>query len=135
MSEVESRKPPIRTPEQLEQVGALLREGRADELQPLLDSLHPADIAALLEGLPLEERIALWQMIGADADGEILLEVSDAVRESLIADMDDHEILAAVEPLDACRPKCCPSSWPASMRSSASSCSRRCRIRRIRSVR
>lgn len=71
------------------------------ELQHLLDALHPADIAYVLEALPLVDRLAVWQRVKADRDGEILLEVSDAVRESLIADMDDHEILAAVEPLDA----------------------------------
>jgi magnesium transporter len=71
------------------------------ELQQLLDELHPADIAFVLEALPLDERLAVWQRVKADRDGEILLEVSDAVRESLIADMDQREILAAVEPLDA----------------------------------
>lgn len=101
MSEVETRKPPNRLPEQLEQVVELLRERRGSELPPILDTLHPADIAALLEALPLEERLRVWKRVQSERDGEILLEVSDAVRESLIADMDDHEILAAVEPLDA----------------------------------
>jgi magnesium transporter len=71
------------------------------ELRRQLDELHPADIAFILESLPLDDRLAVWQLVKADRDGEILLEVSDAVRESLIADMDRHEILAAVEPLDA----------------------------------
>ncbi|SEV98561.1 magnesium transporter [Luteibacter sp. 329MFSha] len=71
------------------------------ELQARLDELHPADLADVLESLPLEDRLAVWQRVRSDRDGEILLEVSDSVRESLIADMDDREILAAVEPLDA----------------------------------
>ena len=71
------------------------------ELRGQLDELHPADNAFILESLPLDERIAVWQLVRADRDGDILLEVSDAVRDSLIADMDSHEILAAVEPLDA----------------------------------
>jgi magnesium transporter len=71
------------------------------ELQRHLDELHPADIAFILESLPLDDRLTVWQLVKADRDGDILLEVSDAVRESLIADMDRHEILAAVEPLDA----------------------------------
>ncbi len=71
------------------------------ELRGQLDELHPADIAFILESLPLDDRIAVWQLVRADRDGDILLEVSDAVRDSLIADMDRHEILAAVEPLDA----------------------------------
>lgn len=71
------------------------------ELQQRLDELHPADIADLLEALPLKDRLLLWQLVKSDRDGDILLEVSDAVRETLIADMDDHEIIAAAKDMDA----------------------------------
>jgi magnesium transporter len=101
MSETEARKVQNRLPEQLARVEELLQSNDGEALRPLLDALHPADIANLLEALPPDERMRVWLQVKADRDGEILLEVSDAVRESLIADMDDHEILAAVEPLDA----------------------------------
>jgi magnesium transporter len=109
MSEIESRGATDRLHDQLDVIIALLRghgEGPLPppshaRLQQILDDLHPADIAFVLESLPLDDRLALWQCVKADRDGDILLEVSDAVRESLIADMDSHEILAAVEPLDA----------------------------------
>jgi len=70
------------------------------DLQKHLDRLHPADVAAILEALPLEERLAVWDMVKADRDGEILLEVSDAVRETLIAHMETNELVAATEQLD-----------------------------------
>src|SRR5262245_38132392 len=50
-------------------------------LQRRLDELHPADIAYILEALPLAERLYVWDLVRAARDGEILLEVSDAVRE------------------------------------------------------
>jgi len=71
------------------------------ELQSLLDRLHPADVAHILEALPLEERLIIWDMVKAERDGEILLEVSDAVRETLLATMNSGEMLAAAEQLDA----------------------------------
>jgi magnesium transporter len=71
------------------------------ELQTLLDDLHPADVADLLEALPIEDRLNLWEFVKAERDGDILLEVSDAVRQTLIADMDSSELLAAAEQLDA----------------------------------
>ena len=74
-----------------------------------LERLHPADIAYILEALPLDERLYIWDLVRASRDGEILLEVSDAVRESLISSMDNEELVAA------CRSR------------SASSCVRRCR--------
>jgi magnesium transporter len=70
------------------------------ELQKLLDALHPADAAYILESLPLEQRLIVWDLIKADREGEILLEVSDAVRETLIENMDEHELVAAAEQLD-----------------------------------
>jgi len=71
------------------------------ELQRRLDGLHPADVAFILEGLPLEDRILVWGLVRSDRDGDILLEVSDSVRETLLADMDSAEIVAAAQSLDA----------------------------------
>lgn len=71
-----------------------------EPLKQKLNELHHADIADLLEALPIEERLLVWQLIQSDQDGDILLEVSDAVRESLLADMDDHEIIAAAKDMD-----------------------------------
>src|SRR6184192_806551 len=76
-------------------------KARNAELRVRLDALHPADIAYVLEALPLEERLAVWNLVKADRDGEILLEVSEAVRESLIASMDSAELVAAAETLQA----------------------------------
>jgi len=70
------------------------------ELRSRLDALHPADVAYVLEALPLEERLIVWDLVKAERDGEILLEVSDAVRETLIDSMDSEELVAATEQLD-----------------------------------
>lgn len=70
------------------------------ELRVILEALHPADVAHILEGLPLDRRKIVWDLVKAERDGDILLEVSDAVRESLIANMDREELLAAAEQLD-----------------------------------
>ena len=71
------------------------------DLQREVDALHPADVAHILDALSPEDRLSVWNLVKSDRDGEILLEVSDAVRESLLADMDAPEILAAAEQLDA----------------------------------
>ena len=80
---------------------SLVHEQNQSELQDLLDMLHPADIAYILESLPLDERLIVWEMVKAERDGEILLETSDAVRETLIATMDSSELVAATGQLDA----------------------------------
>jgi magnesium transporter len=86
----------------LSEVQALLREQQPPAaLRAKLDALHPADIAYILEALPPEERLQVWDLVKADRDGEILVEVSDAVRESLIDAMDSRELVAAAETLEA----------------------------------
>lgn len=81
-------------------VELLVHRQNLNELQKKLDVLHPADVAYILEALPLEQRLDVWELVKAERDGEILLEVSDAVRQTLIADMDSDELLAAAEQLD-----------------------------------
>jgi len=81
-------------------VESLVHKQNLVELQKKLDELHPADVAHILEALPLDERLMVWDQVKAERDGEILLEVSDSVRESLIASMDNAELLAAAETLD-----------------------------------
>lgn len=126
MSEVEAKKPQENLQDRLAQVVELLHRHRLvedlthrqegqhhdrvenlvhrqnlTELQRKLDELHSADVAHILEALPLHDRLTVWQLVRAERDGDILLEVSDAVRETLLADMDDHEILAAAREMDA----------------------------------
>lgn len=81
-------------------VESLVHKQHLAELQKRLDVLHPADVAYILEALPLDQRLDVWELVKAERDGEILLEVSDAVRQTLIADMDSEELLAAAEQLD-----------------------------------
>ena len=83
-----------------ELVETLVHRQHLGALQQLLDGLHPADIAYVLEALPLDQRLVVWDLVKAERDGEILLEVSDAVRETLIAHMDEGELVAATEQLD-----------------------------------
>ena len=81
-------------------VEAMVHKQHLSALQAKLDILHPADVADILEALPLEDRLAVWELVKVERDGDILLEVSDAVRQTLIADMDSQELLAAAEQLD-----------------------------------
>jgi magnesium transporter len=82
-------------------VEQLVHRQHLTELKAILDRLHPADIAYILEALPLEDRLVVWDCVKADRDGDILMEVNDAVRETLIASMDHEELVDAVEGLEA----------------------------------
>ena len=87
--------------ERAELVQTVLERKHEAELGDLINHLHPADIAFILESLPSAARIKVWNAAHAQHDGDILLEVDDWVREELIAEMDQDDILAATEDLDA----------------------------------
>jgi magnesium transporter len=71
------------------------------ELHARLRLLHPADLAHVLEQLPLDVRHVVWGQVEPRQRAEALLEVSDRVRESLLAEMPREEMVAALKHLDA----------------------------------
>ena len=79
---------------------SLLHRQHQTQLKQKLDRLHAADIAYILETLPLTDRLAIWDLVDPTLEGDVLLEVSDAVRETLISDMEYDELLSAAETLD-----------------------------------
>jgi len=44
----------------------LVHKQHIAELKRLLDNLHPADIAYILEALPIEQRLLVWSLVKAD---------------------------------------------------------------------
>ncbi len=82
----------------------LLREqldsGRLRPARLMLHSLHPAEIARLLESVPLRERAILWEMVDAEDEGDVLVEVAEEVRDGLIKGMQTEELIAATEGME-----------------------------------
>lgn len=77
-----------------------MRSGTLAQLQLMLNGLYPAEIAHLLESLPLEKREFVWELVDNELQGDVLLEVNDDVRDSIIQLMETSELLAATEGLD-----------------------------------
>nr|MBA3848356.1 magnesium transporter [Planctomycetota bacterium] len=89
-----------KTTRQLRLLSEALDSGRLGPVRRLVNTLSPAEIGNLLESLPLAKRVIVWGLVDPEDDGEVLVHVGDEVRESLLADMDTDEIVAAVEDLD-----------------------------------
>ena len=79
----------------------LLREkldsGRMRSASIMANSLHPSELARLLESLPLKDRAVLWEMVDHDLEGDVLVEVAEEVRDGLLRGMGTSELIAATE--------------------------------------
>jgi len=77
-----------------------ISDGSLSAARRIMLAMHPAEIADALEALPPARRRILWDAIDMSLEGEILMEVGDEVRESLVRGMDVEELRAATEQLD-----------------------------------
>ncbi len=84
-----------------ELIEALLHNQHQVRLQEKFEHLHPADIAYILESLPLDQRHIAWEAVKAQHEGQVLLEVSDAVRHTLISIMEVEELATVAGNLNA----------------------------------
>ncbi len=85
---------------QMKTLSQALDSGRLGPVRRLVNALTPAEIGNLLESLPPAKRLMVWGLVDAEDDGEVLVHVGEEVRESLLKDMDEDEIVAAAESLD-----------------------------------
>lgn len=84
----------------LKVIGDALQSGTMQRARRILNALHPAEIANLIEALPHSQRGIVWNMLDHDDDGEILLHVGDEVRSGLIELMDSDALISATEGLE-----------------------------------
>ena len=84
----------------IESVAESIGEGSLQAARRILLAMHPAEIGDALESLPPARRRVLWDIVDLEIEGEVLMEVGDEVRESLVREMDAEELRAATDQLD-----------------------------------
>jgi magnesium transporter len=81
-------------------LSSALERGTVANVSSMLNGLHPAEIAHLMESMPQQQRRLLWELVDPELDGDILTYVNDELRASLIMEMDAQELIAATEGLE-----------------------------------
>ena len=84
----------------LRPVRAAVEAQDAPALVALLEPLHAADIADLLEQVDDETRVELVQLYGREFDGEILSELDESIREEVIGALHPEVLTEAVRELE-----------------------------------
>lgn len=75
--------------------------GDQAKLTELMEPLHPADIADLLEQINAFDRGRLVRLYDREFDGDILSELDDSIREEVISVLHPHVLSQAVRDLDS----------------------------------
>ena len=84
-------------------LGKLISDLERDQIasiQQTLTSLHPSEIARLLESLTPGKRKIIWQLVDQDDEGDVLKELVEDVRHNLIEEMDATELIAATQDME-----------------------------------
>jgi len=77
-----------------------LESGTMRRVRRLVNALNAAEIADLLESLPPTQREVVWELIAAEDEGDVLVELNEEVRASLMQSMETAELVAATANLD-----------------------------------
>ena len=86
--------------QRLELLYNAIDSGSLFQVQRMLNAMHPAEMADLIEASPRGRRELIWELIEPDNEGEVLIELSEDVRNSLVEEMDTGEIIYAIKGLD-----------------------------------
>ena len=85
----------------LDEVLEAVRINDATTVNDLLDPLHPADVAHLIEQIDDRERRALLAVWKGGMDGDVLSELDEGLREEIIETLEPDELAEAVRDLDS----------------------------------
>ena len=84
----------------LQKISISIEENDYQQIDQLLQDLHPAEIAHIIETLSQKEREIIWQRIPTEFEGEVLVNLNETVRSHFIKTMEPSALLAATESLE-----------------------------------
>ena len=79
---------------------SLVHRQNLAEIHNRVRGLHPADLAFILEALPREQRLLVWTQLPAPRAAQVLVEVSPAVRQTLLEGMERAALLETLRAMD-----------------------------------
>jgi len=84
----------------LQIISECIDSNNCSHLEKYLQELHPAEIAHAIETLPQKQREQIWELIPTEFEGEVLVNLNEAVRSHFIKTMEPSALLAATESLE-----------------------------------
>lgn len=82
-----------------EEIRLLIHGGQLGDLRTLLAGFHPADIADLLDQLPADDAVVLFNLLNVEVASEVLDETGSLVRQELVEKVDDERLADLLDEL------------------------------------
>ena len=82
-----------------EEIEQLVAEGKLTVLQAILERIHPADIAALLDELEADTAVVLFELLPVEIASEVLDETGGQIRQELVEKVDDERLADLLDEL------------------------------------
>jgi len=89
-----------KTEDQIRALSNAMESGTMQHARGMLNELSPAEIAHLLESLPHTERNIIWDLVDSEKEGEVLIQLGEELRSTLIRDMSLQDLVSATEGMD-----------------------------------
>ncbi|MFN3756524.1 MAG: magnesium transporter [Flavobacterium sp.] len=83
----------------LEQIENLIQQGSEQELYDLLNDVHYADVAEIMEELDDHEAAYIFNLLDSEKTSEILMELDEEVREKILRNLSPKEIAEEINEL------------------------------------
>jgi magnesium transporter len=88
------------SPALIQQIPALIRAKNDRELEVLLQDLHHADIAEILDEMAFEDAIYIFKILDSEKTSEVLLDMDDDTRERILKALSPKEIAEELDEMD-----------------------------------
>ena len=89
-----------KTEDQILALSEAMETGTLQHARGMLNELSPAEIAHLLESLPHTERNIIWELVDSEKEGEVLIQLGEELRSTLISDMSLQDLVNATQGMD-----------------------------------
>ncbi|OUS17784.1 magnesium transporter [Nonlabens dokdonensis] len=84
----------------LEEIQSLIEVNDSEQLERILDELHFADIAEIIDELNLEQAVFIVKLLDSEKTSEALMELDEAQRDRVLNALSPREIAEELEEMD-----------------------------------
>jgi len=85
----------------LDNIRNMIQEQAYSDMERLIEELHPADLADLVEHLESDEMLAVFTLLTPERAGEVLKEISAPIQEKIAHELDDQTITQILNELNS----------------------------------